>query len=459
MTATTPPSADKRMGKIAAAGVAASVAEWLDFFIYTTAAALVLGKLFFPSFSPGVSTIASFGTLAVGFLARPVGGIVAGQLGDKHGRRPVLVGAMLLMGVATVGIGLLPTYATIGVWAPTLLVLLRLVQGLGVGAQWGGAALLLTEHAPVERRGFYGSMVQLGAVAGSALATGIFYAITSLMSKSAFESWGWRLPFLAGIIVVFVGLYIQSRIEDTPVFQQLQEEASTSTSAPAKQPVLDVLRNHPRAVLQAAGAFLVVNAAFYVLSTGMVDFGTRIVGLSRGTMLGLVLSAGITQVLTIPLFGALSDRPGVRRRRLFLIGSVGMAIWAFPMFALVETGTPVLVFVGLFVAYTVHSMMYGPQAALFAEMFPSDVRFSGASLGYQVASVFAGGLAPIIMTSLLAATGGSGSVSVYLIAMAALTFVAVFSIKETFRRNFFAPTRAKIATSPAAVEEHGSRIP
>ncbi len=324
MTATTPPSADKRMGKIAAAGVAASVAEWLDFFIYTTAAALVLGKLFFPSLSPGVSTIASFGTLAVGFLARPVGGIVAGQLGDKHGRRPVLVGAMLLMGVATVGIGLLPTYATIGVWAPTLLVLLRLVQGLGVGAQWGGAALLLTEHAPVERRGFYGSMVQLGAVAGSALATGIFYAITSLMSKSAFESWGWRLPFLAGIIVVFVGLYIQSRIEDTPVFQQLQEEASTSTSAPAKQPVLDVLRNHSRAVLQAAGAFLVVNAAFYVLSTGMVDFGTRIVGLSRGTMLGLVLGAGIGyNVLQRYLRGRSEPLPPLSAEGYFDSGDLG----------------------------------------------------------------------------------------------------------------------------------------
>lgn len=440
-----PRTTDKGMRKIAAAGVAASVAEWLDFFIYTTAAALVLGKLFFPDFSSGAGTIASFGTLAVGFLARPIGGIIAGQLGDKHGRRPVLVGAMLLMGVATVGIGLLPTYASIGVWAPVLLILLRLVQGLGVGAQWGGAALLLTEHSPVERRGFFGSMVQLGAVAGSALATGIFYVITSLMSQESFESWGWRLPFLAGVVVVFVGLYIQKRIEDTPVFQQMQQDAASTgaVAPPKKQPVRDVLRHHPRAVIQAAGAFLVVNAAFYVLSTGMVDYGTRIVGLDRGTMLGLVLAAGITQVITIPLFGALSDRPGVRRRRLFLIGSVGIALWAFPLFTLVETGTPILVFLGLFVAYTIHSMMYGPQAAMYAEMFPSEVRFSGASLGYQVASIFAGGLAPIIMTSLLVATGGSWSVALYLILMAALTFAAVFTINETFRRDFFAPAEVR----------------
>lgn len=436
---TTTPQRSHGMTRIAVAGVAASVAEWLDFFIYTTAAALVLGKLFFPEFSDSAATIASFGTLAVGFLARPVGGIIAGQLGDKHGRRPVLVGAMMLMGFATLGIGLLPTYDSIGVWAPTLLIVLRLVQGLGVGAQWGGAALLLTEHSPVERRGFYGSMVQLGAVAGSALATGIFFALTGLMSEETFESWGWRVPFVAGIAVVGVGLYIQRRIEDSPVFQELQAQAAdapASATVKRKQPLRDVLRDHPKAVVQAAGAFLIVNAAFYVLSTGMVDFGTRIVGLSRGTMLGLVLGAALTQIVTIPLFGALSDRPSIRRRRLFLIGAVLLGVWVWPMFLLVETGAPVLVYVGLVVAYTIHSMMYGPQAAMYAEMFPTEVRFSGASLGYQIGSVLAGGLAPIIMTSLLAATGGSWSVALYLSAMAALTFVAVFTIKETFRRSF-----------------------
>ncbi|GGF48245.1 MFS transporter [Marmoricola endophyticus] len=450
-SAAAPQGADPRpMTKIAAAGVAASVAEWLDFFIYTTAAALVFGQLFFPEFSSSAGTIASFGTLAVGFVARPIGGIIAGQLGDRYGRRPVLVGAMVLMGLATLLIGFLPTYASIGAWAPTLLIALRCVQGLGVGAQWGGAALLLTEHAPVERRGFFGSMVQVGAVAGSAIATGIFYLLTSLMSDSAFESWGWRLPFFAGVVVVFVGIYIQRQIEDTPVFQEMQAAAAdeaAETPAPRKQPVLDVLRHHPVAVLQAAGAFLVVNAAFYVLSTGMVDFGTRIVGLSRGEMLGLVLGAGITQVVTVPLFGRLSDNPRIRRRRLFLLGAVLIAIWVYPMFLLVETGSGPLVFLGLVVAYTVHSMMYGPQAALYAEMFPSEVRFSGASLGYQVASVLAGGLAPIIMTALLAATGASWSVALYLVGMAVLTFIAVYSIKEVFRRSFLA-TPARTAEVP-----------
>ena len=424
------------MGRIAVAGVAASLAEWLDFFIYTTASALVLGKLFFPHFSPATGTILSFGTLAVGFVARPIGGIIAGDLGDKYGRRPVLVGAMVLMGIATLGVGILPTYSSIGIAAPVVLVVLRCIQGLGVGAQWGGAALLLTEHSPIARRGFFGSMVQMGAVAGSAVATGIFYLITGLMSDSAFESWGWRIPFIAGIAVVGVGLYIQNRIEDTPVFAQMQAEASAvPVHTPRRRPILEVLRKHPVAVLQAAGAFLIVNAAFYVLSTGMVDFGTRIVGMSKGTTLGLVLGAGLTEIITMPFFGWLSDNQRVRRRRLFLIGSVAMAVWVYPMFLLVQTGNPGLVFLALVVAYTIHAMMYGPQAAMYSEMFPSEVRFSGASLGYQVASVLAGGLAPMIMTALLA-SAGSWSVALYLIGMAALTFLAVFTIRETYRRSF-----------------------
>jgi len=437
------------MGKVAAAGIAASVAEWLDFFIYTTASALVFGKLFFPEFSDSAGTILSFGTLAVGFIARPIGGILAGHLGDKHGRRPVLVGAMVLMGIATLGVGLLPTFETIGIAAPIILVTLRCIQGLGVGAQWGGAALLLTEHSPIGRRGFYGSLVQLGAVTGSALATGIFYLLAVLMSESAFESWGWRIPFLGGILVVAVGLYIQRRIEDTPVFQELQAKtAEAPQAAPRKRPVIEVLRTHPAAVAQAAGAFLVVNAAFYVLSTGMVDFGSRVVGMSRGTTLGIVLGAGLTQLISMPLFGWLSDKPGVRRRPLFLIGSVGLAIWVYPMFLLVETGTPALVFLALAVAFTIHSMMYGPQAAMYAEMFPSDLRFSGASLGYQVASVLAGGLAPIIMTSLLA-VAGSWSVALYLVGMAALTFLAVYTIHESFRRSFRTGDGGTGDTAPA----------
>jgi MFS family permease len=419
------------MRRIAVTGVAATTAEWLDFYLYTTAAALVLGPLFFPSQSAAVGTILSFGTLAVGFLARPIGGVIAGHLGDRWGRRPTLVLAMVVMGSATTLIGLLPTHAMIGVTAPILLVVLRLVQGLGVGAQWAGGALLLTEHAPVGLRGFYGSLGQLGACLGSALANGIFLILTLALPTDAFRAWGWRLPFLLGFAIVILGMYMQRRIEETPVFLHLRDKEK-----PAKPPLVGVLRHHKKAVLQAAGAFLVANAAFYVLSTGMVDYGSRVLKLPSSTVLGLVVGAGLVQVVALPAWGRLSDRIG--RKKLFLAGTVGMAVWVWPLFLLADTANPALLGLGLVVAYVIHSSMYGPLAAMFVEMFPADVRFCGASLGYQLASVLAGGFAPTIMATLVALTGRSWPVSVYLTVLAVITFVAVISIAEAFRRDLFA---------------------
>lgn len=437
-----------KMARLAAAAVFATTLEWFDFLIYATAAALVLGPRFFPSASPVAGTLASFATFAVGFVARPFGGIIAGHIGDRFGRKPPLVGAMLVMGLATFAIGVLPGYATIGVWAPVMLVIARLVQGLGVGAQWGGAALLLTEHAPIERRGFYGSLVQTGAIFGAVAGNLFFLVLTSVLSDEQFTSWGWRIPFLSGLLLVLIGIYVQLRIEDTPVFRELQQRFARSKreAGLVKAPLLEAVRRYWREILQAAGAFFVVNATFYILISGMLDYATKTVGMSRSAILWCVMGAGLTQVVTMPFFGALTDRMGTRKR-LYLIGTVCMAAFAFPMFWMVNTGSVFAVFAALLIGFTIHATMYGPQAALYVEMFPADVRYSGASLGYQFASVFAGGLAPFIMTALLAATGGSWSVSLYIIATAAVTFVAVATIHERFRRDLY-------ETSVAPVQLH-----
>jgi metabolite-proton symporter len=433
----------QRMGRLAAAAVFATTLEWFDFLIYATAAALVFGHLFFPSVSPVAGTLASFATFAVGFVARPIGGIIAGHVGDRFGRKPPLVAAMLIMGLATFAIGILPGYDAIGSWAPALLVVARLVQGIGVGAQWGGAALLLTEHAPVERRGFYGSLVQTGAIFGAVSGNLFFLVLTAVLSEEQFLAWGWRIPFLSGLVLVAIGAYVQLRIEDTPVFRELQQQSSTSRREAGlrKAPLVEAVRSYWREILQAAGAFFVVNATFYILISGMLDYATKTVGMSRSAILWCVMVAGLTQVVTMPLFGALTDRMG-SRKRLYLTGTVLMAVFAFPMFWLVDTGSVPLVFLALLIGFTIHATMYGPQATLYAEMFPADVRYSGASLGYQFASVFAGGLAPFIMTALLAATGASWSVAVYIIACAALTFVAVATIKERFGRDLYETSAA-----------------
>lgn len=432
-----------KMGKLATAAVFATALEWFDFLVYATAAALVFNELFFPSVSPVAGTLASFATLAVGFVARPLGGVIAGHVGDRFGRKPPLVASMLLMGVSTFAIGVLPGYDSIGVWAPVLLVIARLVQGLGVGAQWGGAALLLTEHAPVERRGFYGSLVQTGAIVGAVAGNLFFLILSSTLTDEQFGSWGWRIPFLSGLFLVLIGAYVQMKIEDTPVFRQMQQESAESTREAGlrKAPLVEAVRLHGREILQAAGAFFVVNATFYILISGILNYATDTVGMSRNAILWCVMIAGLTQVVSMPFFGGLTDRMG-SRKKLYLIGTVLMGLFAFPLFWLVDTGSTPLVFIGLLIAFTIHATMYGPQAALYAEMFPADVRFSGASLGYQFASVFAGGLAPFIMTALLAATGSSWSVSAYILACAVVTFVSVVTIREHFRRDLYETSSA-----------------
>jgi metabolite-proton symporter len=420
--------------KVLIAACAASSIEWYDFFIYLTAAALVFPAIFFPAdIDPVAGVLASFSTAAVGFFARPVGGVLFGHFGDRLGRKKTLVMALLLMGVATTIIGLLPTYASIGIWAAVALFVLRICQGLAVGGQWGGAVLLATEYAPPSKRGFYGSFAQLGVPIGLVLGNVSFLVLAATMSTDAFNAWGWRVPFLASIILIGLAMYIQLKLEDTPAFRRLQQvsqERQEEGEEPERSPVIEVIREHPKQILLAAGAFFVVNGSFYVMITGMLDYGTRDLGLTRSSMLTAVLISSLFQLFFIPAFALLSDRLG--RRPVYLTGAVLLGLWAFPMFWLVDTASFVLITVALVVGQMFLSMMYGPQAALFSEMFSRKVRYSGASLGYQIAAVFAGGLAPIIMVSLLDWTDTSLSVSLYMFAMAVLTFFCVYLVTETY---------------------------
>jgi len=429
--------------KAGIASLTASSIEWYDFFIYLTAAALVFPALFFPGSSEVAGVLAAFSTAAVGFVARPVGGVLFGHFGDRLGRKPTLVIALILMGTATVLVGLLPSYATIGILAPILLFVLRFCQGLAIGGQWGGAVLLATEYAPPNRRGLFGSFAQTGVPVGVITGNLIFLAMAALTTEQQFASWGWRIPFLIGVLLIGVAMYIQLRLEETPAFKQLEENQQEGDT-PDRSPVIEVITQHPRQILLAGGAFFVVNGAFYILISGILDYGTRSLGLSSDAMLTAVLISSAVQIPALIGFAALTDRVG--RRPVYLIGAVLLGLWAFPMFLLIDTRNIVLITVALTIGQVFLSMMYGPQAALYAEMFSARVRYSGASLGYQGASVFAGGLAPIIMVWLLDTTGTSLSVSFYILAMAAVTFVSVYLITETYGNEM----------TEDAAEEHGS---
>jgi metabolite-proton symporter len=426
MTATATAPSRTSIKLVATASLVGTTIEWYDFFLYGTAAALVFNRLFFPTFDPLAGTLLAFGTYAIGFVARPVGGIVIGHYGDKIGRKSMLVLTLVIMGVATFLIGLLPTYEQIGIWAPVALVVLRLAQGFGVGGEWGGAVLMAVEHAPARARGFYGSWPQIGVPAGLLLANGVFSVFSGLPEED-FLSWGWRVPFLLSILLVGIGLLIRVRILETPAFTRIKAAAAS-----AQQPILEVVRTYPKQVLLAMGARFAENGGFYIYSVFVLTYATQVVKFDQQTVLnGILLGAGL-ELVAIPLFGALSDRVG--RRPVYLFGAIVTALFAYPLFWLIDTGSTAALWLAIVVAFVFsHGAMYAPQAAFLSELFGTRVRYSGASLGAQLASVFAGALAPLIATALLREGYGSGAISLYVIGLAAVTIVSVLAASETHR--------------------------
>ncbi|ATW47744.1 MFS transporter [Streptomyces xantholiticus] len=439
--------ADPQRRRVATAAALASAVEWYDYFVFGIAAALVLGDLYFPAGSSSAGVLAAFATFAVGFLARPVGGVIAGQLGDKRGRKPMLVLALTLMGVATAGIGLLPTYETIGIAAPILLVLLRVMQGIAVGAQWGGAMLMATEYAPEGKRGLYGSLVQLGVPIGVVTANTVFLVAGSVTSESTFAAWGWRVPFFVGFLVLGLAWYIHTKVEETPAFREAERalaEQEKGESA-ARSPLRTILRNHLGTVFLAGGSFAVNTATFYIIITGVLDYATRELDMKRSAVLAVSLCVSLTQLVLIPAAAALSDRIG--RLRIYAAGAIGLLVWAVPMFLLIDTASLLWLGIGTFVTSCFLSIMYGPQAALFAELFTAEMRYTGASLGYQIAAVFGGGLAPFMMVLLLEATGTSMAVSAYIIGLAVIALVSIKILATRAARNAPAPGPVPAAAS------------
>ena len=427
-------SQTKSIRKVALTSLAGTSIEWYDFFLYGTAAAIIFPKAFFPADMPAmIALIASFSTFAVGFLARPLGGIVFGHFGDRVGRKKTLVTALMIMGISTTLIGFLPTYDTIGYIAPLMLVLLRFAQGLAIGGQWGGAMLLVTESAPPDKRGWYGAYAQAGAPIGVILANLAFLGVSGSMTETAFLDWGWRIPFVASILLVCVSLYLQLNLEDTDAFKKLAASQSAESNADKptqRSPIIEVLSRHPGRIFLAAGAFLSIQVTFYILIAFIMAYGVNSpsVMLSRDTMLTAVLIGAMVMIPSLFWAAGMSDRVG--RKRVYTWGAVLSGAWAFALFPLVDTGNIIVVTGALSVGLAVVGMQYGPQAAFFTELFSTDVRYSGASLGYQIGAILGGALAPSIAV-MLWTTYGVVYVSVYMALAAIATVVCISMLSET----------------------------
>jgi MHS family shikimate/dehydroshikimate transporter-like MFS transporter len=415
---------DSRLARVVAGATVGTALEWYDFFIYGTAAALVFGDLFFTDAAPGVGTLVAFATFGVGFVARPFGGVLFGHLGDRIGRRETLIVTTLVMGLSTGAIGLLPTYTSIGVWAPVLLVLLRVLQGLGAGAEFGGASTLLAEHAPKERRGFFCSFAQTGVQIGLVLGT-LSFLLVSLLPEDAMMAWGWRIPFLAGFLMIGVALWVRLRVEESPVFQEVRARQQV-----VKLPIKDALVRYPRSVLVGIGAHVCDTAAAYMYATFTVAYAVDELGMSKGVVLGAVVTYGVLVIGLQPVFGALSDRIGRRPINIFSVVFTGL--WAFPFFALVNTGEPVLVWVALIVAATVGwAPMIAVQPAFYAELFGARVRYTGFATSRELGAAIAG-FSPLVSAALVKAAGGEPwLVAAFFVGLSVVSLVAFLFSAET----------------------------
>ncbi|MDI2030559.1 MFS transporter [Saccharopolyspora sp. TS4A08] len=421
-------SAEKRkLYRVVAAAMSGTAVEWYDFAVYGTAATLVFSKLFFPGGGDPLSgVIEAFVTYAVGFAARPLGGAVFGHFGDKYGRKRLLQVSLVLIGTSTFLMGLLPTFQQVGYAAPLALVILRFVQGFAVGGEWGGAVLLIAEHSPDNRRGFWTSFVQAAAPVGNVIAALVLWALSSVLDDASFLSWGWRIAFLLSAVIALVGWYVRTRIEDAPIFKEAANRAKTAK--PSRPPMLEVIRTQPRNLLIAIGLKLAENIWYWIVAAFSVTY-LNYLGIKTGNILLLLLTAQFLACLAIVFFGHLCDRIG--RKPVYLFGIVTSAAFSFAIFPLYRSESMVLTLLGICVGLITWSAMYAPQSALMAEMFPTRVRYSGVSIGYQFSSIFAGSLAPIIATALLQTYGASLPISLYVATAALLSLVALFFARES----------------------------
>ncbi|MGW2344083.1 MFS transporter [Streptomyces sp. NPDC001661] len=413
--------------RVAVASFIGTAIEFYDFYVYGTAAALVLNAAFFPNLTPINATLASFSTYAVAFAARPIGSLIFGHFGDRIGRKSVLVASLLLMGLSTAFVGLLPGYGTLGLWAPILLVLLRFLQGVGLGGEWGGAALLAVEHAPRGKRGLFAAFPQLGPSVGFFAATGIFWLLSESLSDEAFKSWGWRIPFLLSFLLVAVGLFVRLKISETPVFAKVMAEQEAS-----RAPALEVFKRHPKEILLGAGGMIIAYGLFYTATTYCLAYGTTTLGVPRSTMLAVSLVACLFLAAGTWLAATRSDAGG--RRKMVLIGSCLAIVWGLALFPLMDTEKPVLIALALGGALFCMGVVYGPMGAYLPELFGAKVRYSGASFAYNLGGVLGGAVSPLIATRLQSALGSS-SVGWYVSAMAVVSLLCVLALPETRERQ------------------------
>jgi len=419
------PDADRRrqLVRAVAASAAGTTIEWYDFFLYGVAAATVFPQKFFPGSDPFTGQLLSFSTFFVGFLARPLGAALFGHFGDRIGRKALLIMTMMMMGIATVGIGLIPSYETIGVWGAVLLVVGRILQGLSVGGEWSGSVLMAGEWAAPKHRGFTTSFAQFGAPAGMVLANGALAVMTLVTTEAQFVDWGWRVPFLASVVLVFVGLYIRIGVLETPVFTALKARGGVR-----KAPLVDVVRNNWREILLTMFLRTGQQVEFYIFTTYIITYATQQLAIARGTILNFVMLQALLSLPVVVFMGHLSDRDG--RRRITAIGCAIMLVYPFIYFSLLDTRSIGLVFLAVFIALPLHDMQYGPQAAFIAESFPGSLRYSGSSLGYQLASITAGGPAPLIAVLLYQQYGTSTAVAVYMAICSLISLVCVFALRD-----------------------------